>query len=523
MRNPGAVSVFSLIALLIPFGGSAALAQVYPPAIAPPPADPYAGDGRNGYYDPNGAEPYDPNLLPPEEQNSADLDYDVAYDDSVAQSYDDGYDPRAYQQFEETLAPYGSWVDDPEYGRVWQPSSSVVGSEFCPYASNGSWVLTEFGWTWNSGWDWGWAPFHYGRWTMMANRGWGWIPGTIWGPAWVSWRSGGGYVGWAPLPPRQVTIGSPLGVRSPWRFTTASNFGQPRGYPPSRTVPRVFGRMSVVSNARELPISGATVRVNAGPTRIGGNGRGNSGAPVMMMATAAPHALPRIAIQPRAGAPIAARPWVQSGFARSTPYAPPVHGYAPAINRGSSAPAPLRSWYPGGASPARPGAAAGAYPARAGMTNDVSPARSGSGPAASPVRSSPATSAYPARSAPAFSGYPARSSPSPSRPPRPSDSIPARSYPSSPPPTRSYQPYASYPAQRAAPVYQPSPQVAAPVYQAPPPPMAATRAWSGGGAGQAQFSPPAAGGFRPAPPPAFHGNGGVVGGAARPPLGGRHR
>ena len=31
-----------------------------------------------------------------------------------------------------------------------------------------------------------------------------WVPGYEWGPAWVSWRFGGGYVGWAPLPPRAV-------------------------------------------------------------------------------------------------------------------------------------------------------------------------------------------------------------------------------------------------------------------------------------------------------------------------------
>jgi hypothetical protein len=31
--------------------------------------------------------------------------------------------------------------------------------------------------------------------------GWVWVPGTRWAPAWVSWRSGDGYYGWAPLPP----------------------------------------------------------------------------------------------------------------------------------------------------------------------------------------------------------------------------------------------------------------------------------------------------------------------------------
>jgi hypothetical protein len=30
------------------------------------------------------------------------------------------------------------------------------------------------------------------------------VPGREWGPAWVSWRTGGDYVGWAPLPPRRA-------------------------------------------------------------------------------------------------------------------------------------------------------------------------------------------------------------------------------------------------------------------------------------------------------------------------------
>jgi hypothetical protein len=33
-----------------------------------------------------------------------------------------------------------------------------------------------------------------------------WVPGYEWGPAWVSWRFGGNYVGWAPLPPDTLTV-----------------------------------------------------------------------------------------------------------------------------------------------------------------------------------------------------------------------------------------------------------------------------------------------------------------------------
>ena len=35
----------------------------------------------------------------------------------------------------------------------------------------------------------------------LAGTGWVWVPGYTWAPAWVSWRYGDGYAGWAPLPP----------------------------------------------------------------------------------------------------------------------------------------------------------------------------------------------------------------------------------------------------------------------------------------------------------------------------------
>ncbi len=103
--------------------------------------------------------------------------------------------------FVTALAPYGEWVDVGSYGRVWRPSPAVVGVGFRPYGPGGHWVHTDYGWSYESDWEWGWAPFHYGRWYLDQGHGWVWIPGNAWAPAWVSWRYGGGYVGWAPLPP----------------------------------------------------------------------------------------------------------------------------------------------------------------------------------------------------------------------------------------------------------------------------------------------------------------------------------
>jgi hypothetical protein len=108
------------------------------------------------------------------------------------------------QTFYDELSPYGTWIQDPQYGYVWRPD--VDQGDFRPYYSNGHWVMTEYGNTWVSDYDWGWAPFHYGRWVTDRYNQWLWIPDTTWGPAWVNWRSGGGNYGWAPLGP-SINVG----------------------------------------------------------------------------------------------------------------------------------------------------------------------------------------------------------------------------------------------------------------------------------------------------------------------------
>jgi len=102
------------------------------------------------------------------------------------------------QVFYHELSPYGSWIDNPDYGYVWVPD---VAPGFHPYSTSGYWAYTEFGWTWVSYYPWGWAPFHYGRWYYDHWYGWVWVPGREWGPGWVSWSHCDGYYGWAPLSP----------------------------------------------------------------------------------------------------------------------------------------------------------------------------------------------------------------------------------------------------------------------------------------------------------------------------------
>ncbi len=103
--------------------------------------------------------------------------------------------------FYDNLGADGDWVELDDYGYCWQPAVAVQNSHWRPY-TDGHWVYTDAGWFWVSSEDFGWATYHYGRWLRLQDRGWFWVPGRVWGPAWVSWRTGGDYIGWAPLPPR---------------------------------------------------------------------------------------------------------------------------------------------------------------------------------------------------------------------------------------------------------------------------------------------------------------------------------
>jgi len=100
--------------------------------------------------------------------------------------------------FDAPLGQCGHWVDRPGYGRCWHPA--YVSSDWRPYCE-GYWLWTDGGWYWVSDEQWAWATYHYGRWVDDPYYGWVWVPDTEWGPCWVSWREGDGYVGWAPLPP----------------------------------------------------------------------------------------------------------------------------------------------------------------------------------------------------------------------------------------------------------------------------------------------------------------------------------
>src|SRR5712691_2424534 len=104
----------------------------------------------------------------------------------------------SFDFFYSNLSPHGQWHVSASYGRVWQPS--VYHTGWNPYY-DGHWVYTDVGWCWDSDYAWGGIPYHYGTWSYDPYYGWVWVPGYTWAPAWVVFRTGPDYIGWAPVRP----------------------------------------------------------------------------------------------------------------------------------------------------------------------------------------------------------------------------------------------------------------------------------------------------------------------------------
>lgn len=165
--------------------------------------------------------PSSPAPPPPAAEPSSDYaTSDGSYQPEAAPPPPAGSEVASEEVFYSRLSPYGSWTWVAPYGRVWVPA---VGYGWRPYYY-GQWVLTDWGWTFVSDDPWGWAAYHYGRWGWGMGVGWYWIPGRIWGPAWVSWRYGGGYVGWCPLGPPGIYYGY---SHPAWVAVTETHFTRP--------------------------------------------------------------------------------------------------------------------------------------------------------------------------------------------------------------------------------------------------------------------------------------------------------
>jgi hypothetical protein len=185
--NRWALGALGLLALAL-----VSCVAYYPPPPPPPPPPYDQGPPPGG----PGAPPPDQGYAPGGEPAPA--PGDAGSDAGDAAEAPSDQQPADVSQFYDALSPYGEWEQTPAWGWVWIPRGVAPG--WRPY-TEGHWINSDAGWAWESDEPFGWAAYHYGRWYDDPGFGWAWVPGPVWGPAWVAWRSGGGYIGWAPLPP----------------------------------------------------------------------------------------------------------------------------------------------------------------------------------------------------------------------------------------------------------------------------------------------------------------------------------
>lgn len=242
---------------------------------------------------------------------------------------------QATADFHAPLETHGAWVEIGSYGRCWRPARVAVG--WRPYC-DGHWVWTDCGWYWESDEPWAWACYHYGNWVYDSHHGWIWIPGIEWAPSWVSWRVGGGYIGWAPLGPAhlRVAVGIPTFV-----FVESRRFHE--RHRPSRVIVNnttIINQTTVINNVRreQRTVEGGSAQqviINDGPgveVVQKASGRQFKPTPIQEVArkTTAPAGLrkvdrkdePRTAPKPDTKATPAAPPQPDTGKAREKESAP---------------------------------------------------------------------------------------------------------------------------------------------------------------------------------------------------------
>ncbi|WP_448951101.1 DUF6600 domain-containing protein [Labrys neptuniae] len=152
------------------------------------------------------------------------------------------------EEFKTVLSAYGQFIYSERYGNVWKPS--VVPAGWHPYPAC-HWVYDRnYGWTYDDPTTWGKIIHHYGRWASDGSNGWVWLPGTQWSPAWVIWRSGGDWTGWAPTPPaadqQEVSLAN-FNVDRQWTFIETAKFANRCDNEPATAPANVFAGSTPVT------------------------------------------------------------------------------------------------------------------------------------------------------------------------------------------------------------------------------------------------------------------------------------
>jgi hypothetical protein len=257
-----------------------------------------------------------------------------AYDDWDKQRFNyhkQYYDTASYSSYpyfgRGDLNYYGAWYRVPGYGRLWQPYNA--GFDFDPF-NNGCWTwYPGFGYTFVSGYPWGWLPYRYGSWVFVPGWGWGWMPAY-----WNNWV----------VVPR--VINPPAGYIVPTR-PSASNPQQPTIAVNPRPGVIVAPRAGIVTNGATpaTPKTGIIPAKPASPPAVypvppptGIRPPGGTRSPIVAPArppsahrTPAEAAGPKLAPPPPMAQPFrpaAPRP----GFPQSAPLAPSQRMSAPRVS-----------------------------------------------------------------------------------------------------------------------------------------------------------------------------------------------
>jgi hypothetical protein len=101
---------------------------------------------------------------------------------TMARSLSDSPDDPAWAD----LDYYGNWYNFPGYGAGWMPAGMSMGWD--PFGSGYWGYYPSYGYTWISGYPWGWLPYHCGMWNWFDGTGWVWFPGNCgWGTYGNGW------------------------------------------------------------------------------------------------------------------------------------------------------------------------------------------------------------------------------------------------------------------------------------------------------------------------------------------------
>ena len=123
------------------------------------------------------------------------------------------------------LNPYGTWK------KVDGSWAYTPLDHDAPY-TNGRWLYTEFGWTWQGREPHSWLTEHYGYWKRGEDHVWAWYPGAIWLPQTVEIRVAANGVGWRSAEvDRDGNFVEPESVRftkiDEWNFVSPAQFAGP--------------------------------------------------------------------------------------------------------------------------------------------------------------------------------------------------------------------------------------------------------------------------------------------------------